>query len=106
MVYGFDRAIKRSNCFHSTGGKDKCLVSSNPFMISFGIIEIVFSQIPDFHKTWWLSIIAAIMSFAYSIIGLALGIAKVAGYITTFISLIEAVLKKKVKYILFLYFNY
>jgi len=75
-------------------------------MIGFGIIQIVFSQIPDFHKTWWLSIVAAIMSFAYSIIGLALGIAKVAGYITTFIRSIEAVLKKEVKYILFFYFSY
>jgi len=80
--YGFDRAIQRSNCFHSTGKNGPCQMTSNPFMISFGIIQIIFSQIPDFHKTWWLSIVAAIMSFAYSIIGLALGIAKVAGYIT------------------------
>jgi len=78
-----DRAIKRSNCFHSSGVKNPCHVSSNPYMIGFGIIQILFSQIPDFHKTWWLSIVAAIMSFAYSTIGLALGIAKVAGYIPT-----------------------
>ncbi|XP_027367797.1 amino acid permease 3-like [Abrus precatorius] len=71
-------AIKRSNCFHSSGGKNPCHVPSNPYIISFGIIQILFSQIPDFHKTWWLSILAAIMSFTYSIIGLALGIAKVA----------------------------
>ncbi|KAK7353686.1 hypothetical protein VNO80_19137 [Phaseolus coccineus] len=71
-------AIKKSNCFHSSGRDGPCRISSNPFMIGFGIIQIVFSQIPDFHKTWWLSIVAAVMSFAYSIIGLALGIAKVA----------------------------
>lgn len=71
-------AVKRSNCFHSSDGKNPCHMSSNPYMISFGIIQIVFSQIPDFHKMWWLSIVAAIMSFAYSTIGLALGIAKVA----------------------------
>jgi len=71
-------------------------------MIGFGIIQIVFSQIPDFHKTWWLSIVAAVMSFAYSIIGLSLGIAKVAGYITT-ICLIEAVLKIMKKVNLFFY---
>lgn len=48
-------------------------------MIAFGVIEIVLSQIPDFDQLWWLSIVAAVMSFTYSIIGLALGIAKVAG---------------------------
>jgi hypothetical protein len=49
-------------------------------MIAFGVIQIFFSQIPDFHKMW-LSIVAAIMSFTYSFIGLGLAIAKVAGYI-------------------------
>ncbi|KAJ6986297.1 hypothetical protein NC653_024017 [Populus alba x Populus x berolinensis] len=43
-------AIKRSNCFHSSGGKDPCHMSSNGFMITFGIIEILFSQIPDFDQ--------------------------------------------------------
>ncbi|KAJ9673551.1 hypothetical protein PVL29_023239 [Vitis rotundifolia] len=47
-------------------------------MIMFGIFEIIFSQIPDFDQIWWLSIVAAIMSFAYSTIGLGLGVAKVA----------------------------
>lgn len=48
-------------------------------MIMFGICEIIFSQIPDFDQVWWLSIVAAIMSFTYSTIGLGLGIGKVAG---------------------------
>jgi hypothetical protein len=48
-------------------------------MIVFGVTEIVFSQIPDFDQIWWLSIVAAVMSFTYSSIGLGLGIAKVAG---------------------------
>jgi hypothetical protein len=47
----------------------------------FGITEIFLSQIPDFDQIWCLSSVAALMSFTYSIIGLALGIAKVAGYI-------------------------
>ncbi|KAK1276392.1 Amino acid permease 3 [Acorus gramineus] len=67
-------AIKRSNCFHASGGKDPCHVSSNPYMIIFGVSEIIFSQIPDFDQIWWLSILAAVMSFTYSSIGLALGI--------------------------------
>ncbi|KAK6939910.1 Amino acid transporter, transmembrane domain [Dillenia turbinata] len=70
-------AIKRSNCFHSNGGKNPCHINSNPYMIMFGVAEIIFSQIPDFDQIWWLSIVAAVMSFTYSSIGLGLGIAKV-----------------------------
>ncbi|XP_031381792.1 amino acid permease 3-like [Punica granatum] len=72
-------AIKRSNCFHNSGGKDPCHMSSNGYMITFGIAEILLSQIPDFDQVWWLSIVAAIMSFTYSTAGLGLGIGKVAG---------------------------
>ncbi|XP_038899529.1 amino acid permease 3-like [Benincasa hispida] len=71
-------AIKRSNCFHKSGGKNPCHMNSNPYMISFGIVEIFLSQIPDFDQLWWLSIVAAVMSFTYSIIGLVLGIIQVA----------------------------
>lgn len=52
-------------------------------MIIFGIMEIFLSQIPDFDQIWWLSIVAAVMSFTYSSIGLALGIAQVVGKPTT-----------------------
>ena len=48
-------------------------------MIAFGTSEIIMSQIPNFDKLSWLSVVAAVMSFTYSGIGLALGIAKVAG---------------------------
>ncbi|GAB4855718.1 Amino acid permease 3, variant 2 [Ancistrocladus abbreviatus] len=71
-------AIKRSNCFHDSGGKNPCHMSSNPYMIMFGIAEIILSQIPGFDQIWWLSIVAAVMSFTYSTIGLGLGIAQVA----------------------------
>ncbi|XP_061346803.1 amino acid permease 4-like [Gastrolobium bilobum] len=71
-------AIKRSNCFHKSGGKNPCHMSSNLYMIIFGATEIFLSQIPDFDQIWWLSSVAAVMSFTYSFIGLALGIAKVA----------------------------
>jgi len=56
-------------------------MNSNVYMISFAIAEIVLSQIPDFNDLWWLSILAAVMSFTYSIIGLGLGIAKTIGMI-------------------------
>lgn len=71
-------AIKRSNCFHERADDNPCHVSSNIYMIMFGVSEIIFSQIPDFDQIWWLSIVAAVMSFTYSSIGLALGVAKVA----------------------------
>jgi len=48
-------------------------------MIVFAGIQIVLSQIPNFHNLSWLSIVAAVMSFAYSSIGLGLSLAKVAG---------------------------
>ncbi|KAK9164513.1 hypothetical protein Syun_005415 [Stephania yunnanensis] len=73
-------AVKRSNCLHESGGKDGCQMSSNGYMIAFGITEVIFSQIPDFDQVWWLSIVAAIMSFTYSTVGLSLGIAQVAAF--------------------------
>ncbi|XP_047324544.1 amino acid permease 4-like [Impatiens glandulifera] len=69
-------AIKRANCFHKNRD-NPCHMSSNGYMIAFGFSEILLSQIPDFDQVWWLSIVAAIMSFTYSAVGLALGIAKV-----------------------------
>ena len=52
---------------------------SNMYMISFGIVEIIFSQISGFDQLWRLSIVAAVISFTYSTIGLGLGIGKVIG---------------------------
>ncbi|GLT56909.1 hypothetical protein SLA2020_299220 [Shorea laevis] len=71
-------AIKRSNCFRKSGKKNPCHMNRNHYMIAFGIVEIIFSQIPDFGQLWWPSFVAAVMSFTYSTIGLGLGIAKVA----------------------------
>ncbi|KAI3465200.1 hypothetical protein Pfo_021863 [Paulownia fortunei] len=72
-------AVKRSNCFHKQGHEAKCSISNYPFMVIFAAIQIILSQIPNFHKLSWLSIVAAVMSFAYSSIGLALSIARLAG---------------------------
>jgi transglutaminase-like putative cysteine protease len=46
---------------------------------TFGVAQLVLSQIPDFHNMAWLSIFAAVMSFSYSFIGFGLGAAKVIG---------------------------
>ncbi|XP_059289492.1 amino acid permease 6-like [Lycium ferocissimum] len=72
-------AVQRSNCFHKNGHEASCSIESYPYMIIFAVIQIILSQMPNFHKLSWLSILAAVMSFAYASIGLGLSIAKVAG---------------------------
>lgn len=80
MFFVISRAVKRSHCFHKNGHNVGCHSANNPFMIIFGIVEIILSQIPDFHELTGLSILAAIMSFGYASIGIGLSIAKIAGY--------------------------
>ncbi|KAK3009640.1 hypothetical protein RJ639_015179 [Escallonia herrerae] len=70
------RAIQKSNCYHKEGHKAPCRYGDTIYMLLFGVIQIFMSQIPDFHNMAWLSVVAAIMSFSYSFIGLALGLAK------------------------------
>lgn len=48
-------------------------------MLLFGLVQIIMSFIPDLHNMAWVSVVAAIMSFAYSSIGLGLGIKTVIG---------------------------
>ncbi|KAL9666132.1 hypothetical protein QQ045_000456 [Rhodiola kirilowii] len=74
-------AVQKEGCLHTHGGakgEASCKINSNPYMIAFGVVQIFLSQIPDFDQLWWLSAVAAVMSFTYSTIGLALGITKVA----------------------------
>ncbi|KAK4716607.1 hypothetical protein R3W88_014945 [Solanum pinnatisectum] len=71
-------AVKRSSYFHNNGHDAACNVSRTPYVIMFGVLEMILSQILNFGKILWLSIAAAVMSFTYSAIGLGLGVAKVA----------------------------
>ncbi|KAH6767915.1 amino acid permease 7 [Perilla frutescens var. frutescens] len=71
------RAIQMSNCYHSEGHEAACEYGTTYYMLIFGIIQVIVSQIPNFRNIKWLSVIAATMSFAYSTIGLGLGLAKV-----------------------------
>lgn len=73
------RAIQKSNCYHREGHNAPCAYGDTKHMLLFGAVQVVMSQIPDFHNMEWLSVIAAIMSFAYSFIGFGLGFAKVIG---------------------------
>ncbi|GER52720.1 amino acid transporter [Striga asiatica] len=72
-------AIRRSSCYRKDGKDDPCEFGSTQYMLIFGVVQIFMSQIPDFHSMEWLSVVAAIMSLAYSTIGLGLGAAKVVG---------------------------
>ncbi|XP_052207864.1 probable amino acid permease 7 isoform X2 [Diospyros lotus] len=71
------RAIQKSNCYHKEGHEAPCHYGETDYMLLFGAVQIIMSQIPDFHNMAWLSILAAIMSFSYAFIGLGLGFAKV-----------------------------
>ncbi|URD92536.1 Transmembrane amino acid transporter protein [Musa troglodytarum] len=73
------RAIQKSDCYHREGKNAACSYGDSFYVLLFGVVQIVFSQIPDFHEMAWLSVFAAIMSFSYSFIGFALGLAKVIG---------------------------
>lgn len=71
------RAIQRASCYHKEGHQAICGHNDYIFSLSFGLVQIVVSQIQDFHNMVWLSIVAAVMSFSYSFIGVGLGLAKV-----------------------------
>ena len=47
------------------------------YMVVFGVVQIFFSQVPNFHDLWWLSILAAIMSFTYASIAVGLSLAQI-----------------------------
>lgn len=79
LVLEYHRAILKSNCYHREGHNAPCKYSDSVYMLLFGLLQIVMSQIPDFHNMGWLSVVAAIMSFSYSSIGFGLGFAKVIG---------------------------
>ncbi|KAK7351509.1 hypothetical protein VNO77_11025 [Canavalia gladiata] len=70
-------AIKKAICFHEKGHEAYCKFSNNPYMMGFGMLQILMSQIPKFHQLTWLSTIAAVTSFGYTLIGSGLSLAVV-----------------------------
>ncbi|KQJ83307.1 amino acid permease 3 [Brachypodium distachyon] len=70
-------AIKRAGCFHLEGHKSECKSSITPYIAIYGIMQVAFSQIPGLDNMWWLSTVATVMSFTYSTIGIALGVAQI-----------------------------
>ncbi|CAL9043471.1 unnamed protein product [Musa banksii] len=73
-------AVVRSNCYHYKGHNASCSSSGTLYMIIFGILEIVLSQFPNLEKITLISVVAAVMSFVYSFIGLFLCIMKFASH--------------------------
>ncbi|MED6215950.1 hypothetical protein PIB30_118399 [Stylosanthes scabra] len=72
------RTILVSICYHTKGNEEvACEFVDAYYMLIFGAIQVVLSQIPNFHNIEWLSVAAAIMSFAYSFIGMALSIVQI-----------------------------
>lgn len=71
------RAIQKSNCSQDNGNEVTCGFGDGYFMLIFGAMQVLLSQIPNFHNIQWLSILAAIMSFAYAFIGMGLSVGQV-----------------------------
>ncbi|XP_004501134.2 amino acid permease 1-like [Cicer arietinum] len=69
--------ILKNICFRKNGFGAPCRFSNNPYMIGIGVVEIILSQIPNFHKLSVLSIVAATMAFGYASIGVGLSLASV-----------------------------
>ncbi len=65
-------------------------MSNTPFIAIFGAFQLLLSQIPDFDRLWFLSVLAAVMSFSYSSIGLGLAIGKATG-VLPFLSVLPAI---------------
>ncbi|KAK1265880.1 Amino acid permease 1 [Acorus gramineus] len=72
--------VMRTNCFHSKGHDAQCSASGNLYMIIFGLVEILLSQFPNLEKITLISVVAAVMSFSYSLIGLYLCIFEFASH--------------------------
>jgi hypothetical protein len=67
-------AIRQSDCFHRNGKDADCDTSGTALMLAFSVVQVVLSQFPGLEHITWLSVVAAIMSFAYSFIGLGLSV--------------------------------
>ncbi len=58
-------------------------------MLIFGALQIILSQIPHLDDIWLISVVVALVSFAYSSIGLGLAIGKTSGEARTLHELIQ-----------------
>ena len=69
------RAIRQTDCSRRNGGAGaRCDASGTVLMLAFSVVQVVLSQFPGLEHITWLSVVAAVMSFAYSFIGLGLSV--------------------------------
>ena len=68
------RAIRQSDCSRRNGAGARCDASGTVLMLAFSVVQVVLSQFPGLEHITWLSVVAAVMSFAYSFIGLGLSV--------------------------------
>ncbi|VAI29345.1 hypothetical protein VPH35_089094 [Triticum aestivum] len=74
-------AVKRVNCFHRSGfSTTGCNSSGSTYMVLFGLMQLLLSQLPSLHNIAWLSVVAVATSFGYSFISLGLCAAKWASH--------------------------
>src|SRR6185312_1084148 len=72
------RAVVRTDCHHHRGHDAACASSGTMYMVVFGLVEVVLSQFPSLEKLTLISVVAAVMTCTYSLVGLFLSAAKVA----------------------------
>ncbi|CAH9103701.1 unnamed protein product [Cuscuta epithymum] len=81
-------AIERTTCYHKKGRNwPDCSPSTRNYIFYFGVLQIILSQIPNIRKLSFISVVASLMSFTYSIIGVALATATIARGLKVRISL-------------------
>ncbi|KAJ7567568.1 hypothetical protein O6H91_02G153200 [Diphasiastrum complanatum] len=72
-------AIAESACRHVMNQHIAvCSSKKEKLVLVFGGVQILFSQLRDMHRMWWLSVVASTMSFIYSSIILGLSASKVS----------------------------
>ncbi|CAM0883905.1 unnamed protein product [Alopecurus aequalis] len=71
-------SVVKSNCRHYKVHGANCSQEGTMYLVLFGLVEVVLSQLPSLEKVTFISIVAAVMSFTYSFIALFLSAAKFA----------------------------
>ncbi|RWR90352.1 amino acid permease 8-like protein [Cinnamomum micranthum f. kanehirae] len=70
--------VEVTDCYHLKGHNAGCRATGTSYLIIFGAMEVILSQFPNLEEIAFLSVLAAVMSFAYSFIGLYLSTVKFA----------------------------
>lgn len=80
------KALANSYCAQH-GITEGCFNSGTIWGIIFGVLQLFLSQIRSLEHFWWASIIGALMSFGYALIGFGLTLAYRKPYVSMYCSL-------------------